>query len=89
MSRKTQQEKLDHFFNHAFSKMFEMVGIKYDKSFINQPFWYTKHEWTREVETSFKEWFISEYRQQFKKKKIYAEDEARWFLFNYGWKSKE
>lgn len=85
MRRKTEQEKIDQFFNAAFTKMFDMVGLTYDTVFTNQPFWYTKHKWSREDDQAFTEWFVTEYRQQFKKKKAYALDEARWFLFNYGW----
>lgn len=85
MNRKSNQEKIDNFFTMVFTKMFDMVGVKYDPEFINQPFWYTKYKWSQEAEREFKVWFIQEYRQQFKRKKVYAEDEARWFLFNYGW----
>lgn len=80
---------IKQFFDDAFSKMFEMVGIaQFDASFINEPFWYTKYQWTREEEEIFKKWFIEEYRNRFKKSKRYATDECQWFVFNYGWKSK-
>lgn len=82
------KEKIQKFYDDAFDKMFQMVGLeKADKTFMNQPFWYTKHKWSLDQENNFKEWFLDEYRKRFKKNKRYAEDECRWFLFQWGWTS--
>lgn len=82
-----RNEKIKQFFDDAFTKMFQIVGYEtFDPAFINQPFWYTKHEWTTEQEELFKKWFIDEYKTRFRKSKRYATDECQWFVFNYGWK---
>lgn len=85
-----KQEKIQKFMNDAFNEMFIRVGFNcFDVDFTKNPNWYTLKSWTMDEENSYRDWFITEYRKRFRSRKAYAEDECRWFLFNYGWTIKD
>lgn len=81
-----QEQKVKQFYTDAFDKMFQMVGYeKADQELIGKPQWYTTHTWSLDNEKAFAAWFIAEYKKRFRSKKAYAEQECRWFLFDFGW----
>ena len=81
-----KQEKIDKFYLRALDEMFKRVGFDgYDREFTEQPFWYTKRNWTLEDDVNFTKWFIDEYRKTFRCAKYIAKEVASMFVFNYGW----
>jgi hypothetical protein len=88
MARK--QKKIDEFQMRALDEMFRRVGFEgYDEEFAQQPYWFTKREWTLEEDVAFTKWFIDEYSKTFREPKYIAKEVAGWFIFNYGWKTKK
>jgi hypothetical protein len=85
-----KQKKLDQFQMRALDEMFRRVGFEgYDEEFAQQPYWFTKREWTLEEDVNFTKWFIDEYSKTFREPKYIAKEVAGWFVFNYGWKTKK
>lgn len=85
-----RQKRYDEFYLRVLDEMFRRVGFDgYDKEFTNQQWWYTLREWTLEEDRAFAQWFIDEYRKEFRSSKILAREVASIFMLNYGWKIKQ
>lgn len=86
------KNKEEKFITKAKDQLFRAVGFDgFDQSFVDKfPYnWYRQKTWTEQQEQEFKKWFIVEYMKTFRHSKKYAQSEASWFLFSYGWKMKE
>lgn len=73
-----------------FKEMFLRVGEKYpNKELTDRDMWYTLRSWTKEEEKSFKEWMIKYMTKKERVSKKKAKEEVSFFLFQYGWTTKE
>ena len=79
-------------------KMCSKVHADYDEINFQEDNWYWKYEWTREEEESFTEW-LKDYLMSSKearkeimslsgKNKDMIDKTAKFFVMNYGWKTK-
>ena len=92
MMRKNTNSKEEKFIAKAKDQLFRAVGFDgFSQSFVDAyPYnWYRQREWNVEQEAEFKKWFIDEYVKTFKSTRKYAQSEASWFVFSYGWKVKD
>ena len=82
--------------DYIFAEMFNRVGITYSLEAIMEHQYYLKHEWTQDEEDDYKNWLTNELytntalRNAFRlsKNKTTINNEAYWFVWNYGWKTK-
>lgn len=66
--------------------MFKCVGAKYTKKFIDSDEnWYLSRSWSFREELRFKLWLVEQIRKEFRVNKRTAQDDADFFLLNYGW----
>ena len=74
--------------NFILTEMFKRVGLEYSPSFVSDPEWYLKHEWTEEAQDDFREWLILWLKKKFHFSKAQAEREAGWIILHTGWRVK-
>lgn len=80
-------QKIDKFLSKALDKMFQAVGMeKWDKTFTDQPEWYSKKTWTENQSNEYKKWFLVEIKKDLKLNKTQAEKEWGWFFLMWGWR---
>lgn len=75
--------------DEVLKKQFEMIDIQYKRDLVSEKDWYTKHSWTEEQQTAFKNWLTAYFKKKFKFAKKYAEKEAGMFILSFGWTTKE
>jgi hypothetical protein len=81
------KSKIDNFLEKALNKMFQVVGMKkWNKTFTEQPDWYSQKTWTFEQKEEYKKWFLMEIKKDLKLNKRSAEKEWSWFDLMWGWK---
>lgn len=85
---KTLEEKQSLFLNKIFTKMFEMVGLKYTKKYCQKDGWYLTKSFDKSQEEEFCKFFIENAVKDFKYSRKGAEKEYQWFTLMYGWTSK-
>jgi hypothetical protein len=69
------------------AEMHKFINVPYDEDACKKEDWFMRHTWTSEEEDKFKEWLITEIRKDFEFSKKISENEANFFLLNYGWKT--
>ena len=85
---------------YVFTKMCEIVGVKFEDVDFSKHEWYSEHEWTKEQEKEFCDWLVNEIRTNNKVRKEITtlpyrpakkrvEQTVMWFNLNWGWKTKE
>lgn len=85
-----KEQKITKFMEKALDKMFQSVGMeKWDKSFTDQPEWYSLKTWTPEQSNEFKAWFLAQIKKDLKINKPSAEKEWNWFNLKWGWKEQQ
>jgi len=77
--------KLQEFILEALKAMFLVVGAEYTSDCVQQEGWFRNYSWTQEAQDNFRKWMEGELKNRFRMTKRSAENEASWFLFDYGW----
>ena len=80
-----REVKLQLFLIDALKVMFDVVGEEYTLDYVRQEGWFRNKSWTTAAQENYRRWFEGELKKRFKMRKKHAENEASWFLFNYGW----
>ena len=84
---------------HVFTKMCEMVDVKFEDIDFSKNDWYMEHEWNEETEKEFCDWLINEIRTNneirkeittlpSKPTKKRVKETVMWFNLMWGWKTK-
>ena len=69
-------------------KMFNIIGLEFDKNFIKQENWYQKNTWTKEQEQEFIVWLANFLVKNKYVLKSIAKHEAEKIVGQYGWKTR-
>jgi hypothetical protein len=75
-----RQEKIQNFIKLAINKQFEIAGHDktYEDAVAEDKYW-DKYTITESQDVEYKEWFVAEFKKQFRTSKRAAENEYSWF----------
>ena len=84
-----ETDKETKFLNKVLTRMFKMVGLKFDVKYTQEEDWWLTKTWTEEQRLKFKRFFIEEARKKLRYNKKQAINEFAWFDLMFGWKMDE
>lgn len=85
MRRLSKEDALD-----IVKEMFKFIGVEFVREEVEHDSeWYTRHPWSEDEQEQFRKWLVKHLRTKFKQPKSYAESGARWFVFCYGFTTKQ
>ena len=85
-----RKKSTDDIYKECFIEMFKRVGEKYpNEELTKDPNWYMLRQWTVKQEENFKKWMIIKLRVSYKYMKQEAIMSTNWFLFQYGWTTRQ
>lgn len=69
------------------TEMFNRVGKEYTEEATQDREWFLQTTWTKEEQTEFTYWLRDFLRSKYHITKNKANNEAAWFVLNYGWRT--